>query len=117
MTQAWNELKTTGRLGRAGFWLRNAIALPICLFVGVQADAVLGPAAGLAAAALTTLFLVSTWGRRLHDRGRSAWWLLLTALPVVGALVLIVDCAFLPTRQGAERFGVPPGAALDYRTV
>ena len=25
--RAWNELTTTGRLGRAGFWLRNAVGL------------------------------------------------------------------------------------------
>ena len=114
---AWNELTTAGRLGRAGFWLRNAVALPICLFVCISAESTLGPAAGLVAAALTTLFLVSTWGRRLHDRGRSAWWLLLAAVPVVGALALIVDCAFLGPRAGAQRFGTPPGVALDYRTV
>jgi uncharacterized membrane protein YhaH (DUF805 family) len=114
---AWNELTTTGRLGRAGFWLRNAFALPICLFLCISADSMIGPAAGLVAAALTTLFLVSTWGRRLHDRGRSAWWLLLTAVPVVGALALIVDCAFLGPRAGAQRFGTSPGVALDYRTV
>ena len=114
---AWNELTTTGRLGRAGFWLRNAVALPICLFVCIAADSQVGPVAGLAASALTTLFLVSTWGRRLHDRGRSAWWLLLTAVPVVGALALIVDCAFLAPRESAQRFGAQPGAGLDYRTV
>ena len=115
--RAWKELTTTGRLGRAGFWLRNVVALPVCLFASIGADSVIGPVAGLVAAAVTTLFLVSTWGRRLHDRGRSAWWLLLTAVPVIGALALIVDCAFLGPRASAQRFGTPPGAALDYRTV
>jgi len=114
---AWNELTTTGRLGRAGFWLRHLVGLPICLFLCIAADSLVGPAAGLAAAALATLFLVSAWGRRLHDRGRSAWWLLLAAVPVAGALLLIVDCAFLGTRAGAQRFGVPLGARVDYRTV
>ena len=114
---AWDELKTSGRLGRAGFWLRHLVGLPICLAACIAADARLGPAAGLVAAALTTLFLVSTWGRRLHDRGRSAWWLLLAAVPVIGALALIVDCAFLGPRDAAARFGARPGIVLDYRTV
>lgn len=114
---AWNELSTTGRLGRAGFWLRNVVGLPICLGLCIAADSMAGPAVGLVAAALTTLMLVSTWGRRLHDRGRSAWWLLLTALPVLGALALIVDCAFLGPRESGQRFGARPGVALDYRTV
>jgi uncharacterized membrane protein YhaH (DUF805 family) len=110
-------LTTAGRLGRAGFWLRNAVGLPACLFACIGADSMVGPAAGLVAAALTTLFLVSTWGRRLHDRGRSAWWLLLAALPVLGALALIVDCAFLGTRNGGRRYAQAAGVALDYRTV
>ena len=114
---AWNELTTTGRLGRAGFWLRHLVGLPICLFLCIGADTLIGPGVGLVAAVLTTLFLVSTWGRRLHDRGRSAWWLLLTAVPVVGALALIADCAFLAPRESAQRVGAQPGAALDYRTV
>jgi len=114
---AWNELTTAGRLGRGGFWLRNAVVLPLCLDGCSAADAQAGPVAGLAAAALTTLFLVSTWGRRLHDRGRSAWWLLLTAVPVLGALALIVDCALLGTHAGAQRFGSSADVRLDYRTV
>lgn len=28
-------------------------------------------------------------GRRLHDTGRSAWWLLLVLIPLVGFLVLL----------------------------
>ena len=115
--RAWNELTTTGRLGRAGFWLRNAVGLPICLFLCIAADSLVGPGTGLLAAALTTLFLVSTWGRRLHDSGRSAWWLLLTVVPVAGALVLIVLCGFLGTRTDGQRYGAQPGGALAYRTV
>ena len=114
---AWNELTTGGRLGRGGFWLRNLVGLPTSVFACIAADTLVGPSVGLVAAALTTLFLVSTWGRRLHDRGRSAWWLLLAAVPVLGALALIVDCAFLGTRASAQRFGTPSGARLDYRTV
>lgn len=114
---AWNELRTTGRLGRAGFWLRHLVGLPICLCLCIAADSRVGPAAGVVAAGLTTLLLVSTWGRRLHDRGRSAWWLLLTAVPVVGALALLVDCAFLGSRESARRFDAPTAVALDYRTV
>lgn len=114
---AWNELTTTGRLGRAGFWLRHAVGLPICLFLCIAADAQLGPGAGLLAAALTTLFLVSTWGRRLHDGGRSAWWLLLAVVPVAGALALVVLCGFLGTRASGQRYGAPAGGRLDYRTV
>ena len=28
--------------------------------------------------------------RRLHDTGRSGWWLLLALIPIIGAIILIV---------------------------
>ena len=114
---AWSEFVPSGRLSRAAFWLRHLVGLPLALFVCIAADSLLGRGAGLLAAALTTLFLVSVWSRRLHDRGRSAWWLLAAAIPVLGALCLIVECALLGTRAAAKAYGAAPVARPDYRTV
>jgi uncharacterized membrane protein YhaH (DUF805 family) len=49
--------------------------------------------------------------RRLHDTGRSAWWLLIMLIPVIGFIVLIV---FYATKgdPGANRFGPPDGEGL-----
>lgn len=33
--------------------------------------------------------VIAVGARRLHDIGRSAWWLLLLLLPVIGSLVLL----------------------------
>jgi uncharacterized membrane protein YhaH (DUF805 family) len=115
--RTWSEFVPSGRLGRRAFWARHLIGLPIALFLCIAADTLIGRPAGLLAAALTTLFLVSVWGRRLHDRGRSAWWLLAAAIPVLGALALIVDCALLGTRSTAASYGAAPGVRADYRTV
>ena len=111
------ELLPLGRIGRGGFWLRHLVVLPMALFLCISAEQVVGRPLGLLAAVATTLFLVSVWGRRLHDRGRSALWLLVAALPVLGALFLLVECAFLPARPRAERFGDAPGYRADYVTV
>lgn len=111
------EFVPAGRIGRAGFWLRHLLGLPLALFLCIGADQLVGRPLGVVAAAATTLFLVSTWGRRLHDRGRSAWWLLLAALPVLGPLVLSIECAFRRSRPDAERFGLAPGYRADYVTV
>ena len=111
------ELLPLGRIGRAGFWLRHLVVLPMALFLCISAEQVLGRPLGLLAALATTLFLVSVWGRRLHDRGRSALWLLVAAVPVLGALFLLVECAFLRARPSAERFGDAPGYRTDYVTV
>ncbi|MBW8816323.1 MAG: DUF805 domain-containing protein [Caulobacterales bacterium] len=46
--------------------------------------------------------------RRLHDTNRSAWWVLISLVPLVGGIVLIVfNC--LPGTPGPNRFGSVPG--------
>ncbi|WP_295636773.1 DUF805 domain-containing protein [uncultured Methylibium sp.] len=103
------EFLPLGRLSRLGFWWRHLLVLPLLLALCIAAARTPGAPWDLLAAAATTLFLVSVWGRRLHDRDRSAWWLLLAAVPLLGALWLLIDCALLGSRR--ER------RAIDYRTV
>lgn len=45
--------------------------------------------------------------RRLHDIGRSGWWLLLSLVPVIGILVLIY-WYIQPTDPAANEYGPPP---------
>jgi len=42
--------------------------------------------------------------RRLHDTDRSGWWLLISFIPLIGAIVLIVWYCTKGT-EGANRFG------------
>ena len=58
-------------------------------------------------------FLVPTLAvgaRRLHDTGRSAWWLLIGLIPLLGALVLIVFFVF-DSQPGDNEYGPNPKAA------
>lgn len=87
----------------------------------------------LATAALATYILgalVPGWAvlvRRLHDMGRSGWWLLLLPVPLLGQLVgfpLLLLCLAWPGRRGENRFGPdprrvdhPPAMDLDGRPV
>jgi uncharacterized membrane protein YhaH (DUF805 family) len=48
--------------------------------------------------------------RRLHDTGRSAWWLLIYLIPVIGWIWLIVLFA-IDGDQGANPYGADPKAA------
>ncbi|RIW34021.1 DUF805 domain-containing protein [Bacillus salacetis] len=45
--------------------------------------------------------------RRLHDIGRSGWWILISFVPVVGTLVLFVF-ACLDSEEGSNRYGPNP---------
>lgn len=49
--------------------------------------------------------------RRLHDTGRSGWWLLLALVPLIGSLVLLW-WYISPSQQGDNRFGPQPPETL-----
>jgi uncharacterized membrane protein YhaH (DUF805 family) len=103
--QITNELLPRGRLTRGGFWLRHLTLVPIALWLAIAASQTPGSPFDLVPVILLTALLVSIWGRRLHDRGRSAWWLLAAAIPVIGALGLFIECGL--------RRGPPGGAQAD----
>jgi uncharacterized membrane protein YhaH (DUF805 family) len=45
--------------------------------------------------------------RRLHDTGRSGWWLLIDFIPIVGQIVLIYFFV-LDSQPGANQYGPNP---------
>lgn len=106
-------LATRGRAGRREFWTLTLIctlAFAAAFAVEFEAPAGLAPPQGLAAViALATagpVWLCAA-SRRLHDTGRSAWWLLAGVVPVGGWLILLVW--FLSASQPAlNRHGRPP---------
>ncbi len=56
---------------------------------------------------LSMIPLLALKFRRLHDTGRSAWWLLIGLVPFFGALVLLVFLV-LDGTPGQNRFGPDP---------
>jgi len=48
--------------------------------------------------------------RRLHDTGRSGWWLLIGIIPLIGAIVLLVFTV-QESKPGQNRFGSNPKEA------
>ncbi|SEL87629.1 Protein of unknown function [Roseateles sp. YR242] len=109
---ACKEVKTTGTLTRAGFWFRQCTIVPLVLWLAItMAHTPLGWLAAL----LATVLLISSWGRRLHDRGHSAWWLLAAVVPVLGPLILIVECGLRRRSPAAARFQAT--MAVDYLSV
>ena len=48
--------------------------------------------------------------RRLHDSGRSGWWLLIALVPLLGALYLIW-LMVRPSALGSNRYGAAPAFA------
>ncbi len=92
---AWHNFGNfEGRSSRPAFWyfcLVNLIVVFMCLFLDV---AIFGEADFPVLTALYGLAAVipglSLSVRRLHDAGRSGWWLLVGVVPVVGQLAVLV---------------------------
>lgn len=45
--------------------------------------------------------------RRLHDTGRSAWWLLIALVPIAGVIVLFIFTVF-DSHPGENKYGAFP---------
>ncbi|AOI81142.1 MULTISPECIES: DUF805 domain-containing protein [Burkholderia] len=107
-----------GRARRAEYWY---FALLTCV-LSIVAQVV--GAAGHDAGLITLLLLVvlglislaliipsiAVSVRRLHDTGRSGWFLLLALIPIVGGILLLVWMCSRGT-EGPNRFGADPIAA------
>lgn len=46
--------------------------------------------------------------KRFHDRGKSAWWLLVGLIPAIGPLWLLIELGFCRGTAGANRYGLEP---------
>ena len=107
----------SGRLGRGAFWLRNFVAIPVLLYLESALATLPGRPVDLVPCAALVAYLVSVWVRRLHDRNRSGWWLLVFAVPVLGAVFLFIECGLRGAREKGQRYGENAGVAGAYLTV
>ena len=99
-----------GRAQRMEFWMFQLFNLIISIVLAII-DGVLGLGLLQPLYALAVLIpSLAVGARRLHDTGRSGWWLLLGLIPLIGIIVLIVfwvadsqpgDNAFGPNPKGA----------------
>lgn len=111
-----------GRSGRTEFWSFTVINLAVlsCLAVadqhsaGAAGQSAVGMASGLCFLLLSvpqTALMI----RRLHDTDRSAWWVLIAALPFIGVFVLL-GMAAVESDQTNNRYGPVPGDRVPVAT-
>jgi len=80
-----------GRAHRTEFWMFALVNFIIGAVLAIL-DAALGTSSVLGGIYSLAVLLPSlaVGVRRLHDTGRSGWWLLLGLIPLIGLIVLIV---------------------------
>ncbi len=114
-----NYVLFTGRARRSEYWY-FALFYFLVLIVAAILDGIIGTYPLLYAVAALGLFLpnLGLSIRRLHDTGRSGWFILLGLIPIVGPIILIVwycsdsgpDNQYGPNPKGMG-MGAGPGAA------
>ncbi|SRR3990167_4392471 len=106
----------TGRARRKEYWFFILFNIIVSIVLGFadgvmgtfSLDAGIGLLGGLySLAVLLPSIAVSV--RRLHDIGRSGWWLLIALIPIIGAIVLIVFFV-LDSNADENKFGANPKA-------
>lgn len=98
----------SGRARRKEYWM--FILVYLLIYIGLTAiDVTLGTAVlGLIFALVCMLPSISVAVRRLHDTGRSGWWLLLSLIPLVSIVLLVFLC--LDSEEGDNDYGPNPKA-------
>lgn len=106
-----NYVGFQGRARRAEFWMFNLFHL-LALLVIYIIDYVIGTFPLLYALYGLASFLPSlaVMVRRLHDTGRSGWWLLISFVPFVGGIILFVFTC-LDSHTSQNKWGQTPKQA------
>ena len=105
----------SGRARRKEYWFFLLWYVIISIGCGIV-DAILGTHTARGVGLLGTLYALAVLipslavaVRRLHDTGRTGWWILIGLIPVIGWIVILVFM-FLDGQPGDNEYGPNPKA-------
>ena len=109
-----------GRINRSTFWLSAlAVTLLASAVMLFSTDAARG-ASGVGRAPMLLAAVLLVWSglalkvKRLHDRGKSGFWLLAGLVPVLGWFYLLWEIGLAPSRPKGARFDKDGRKAASY---
>ena|SRR5215472_4427286 len=109
-SSSWGEFLFSfkGRATRRQYWLMVALTLPF-LVVAMAINSYLGQdlvnGDGLLVMLIVLWPTLAVTARRWHDRDKSAWWILINLVPLIGELWALIENGFLEGTVGSNRFG------------
>jgi len=105
----------TGRARRKEYWMFTLVSAIISVVLAIVDNVLATGLLGLLYSLAVLLPSLAVGARRLHDTGRSGWWLLIGIIPLIGWIVIIVFLATEGERQpnayGSDPKAVPGEAA------
>ncbi len=118
MEYYFNVLKNfsfEGRASRKEFWSFFFINYSILVVLGLYAvNSMIEQKEDVTGIVIFGIYLFATFVqglavfvRRLHDTGRSGWWVLLNAIPNIGIVILLIFCCF-DSQEGSNEYGENP---------
>lgn len=106
-----NDATFSGRARRSEYWW-YALTLFLVAIVAAVLDAAVGTSLFTVVLALGTFVpSLAVSIRRLHDIGRSGWWLLIGLIPLIGSITLLVFCV-QDSQRDMNAHGPSPELAL-----
>lgn len=102
-----NYAKFSGRATRKEFWMFALFNFIVSIIVSIVASIIrFDSLSGLYCLAVLIPNL-AIMARRLHDTDRSAWWILINLIPVIGQIVIFIFM-LLPSKQGQNSYDTNP---------
>lgn len=105
-----NYFNFSGRARRAEYWWYSLMTTVVGFVMGFVGG-LIGESVGLVLIGLFYLvFLIpgiAVTIRRLHDTGRSGWWILIGIIPIIGFIVLLVFMV-MDSERGPNNWGASP---------
>jgi len=98
----------TGRATRQEYWMFFLFNFVIVIVLSFLETAIGSPGIFSAIYSLAVLIPgIAVTIRRLHDTGKSGWWILISFIPVIGAIVLLVFMV-LDSDKDTNEYGENP---------
>lgn len=101
-----------GRARRTEYWCFVLVNILITTLITLM-ELFFLQGAGMFSGLYSLFILLPTWAlevRRLHDVGKSGWWLLLVFIPIInliGVIWLLILC-LTPGEEGTNQYGRDP---------
>jgi uncharacterized membrane protein YhaH (DUF805 family) len=99
-----------GRIGRRAFWF--TLVAPLVAWIAFcEFDELHRALPSVYEGVVIPLWICVVWVtiaayvKRLHDRGKSGWWMLIAFVPVIGQMWLFVEAGFLRGTTGSNKYG------------
>jgi uncharacterized membrane protein YhaH (DUF805 family) len=105
-----NYVNFQGRSRRSAFWFFILFNIIVSFVLSLIDSVATGGLLSTLYALAVFLPSLALWVRRLHDTGKSGWWILLLLIPVVGFIVLLIF-AVQDSQPGENQFGPNPKGA------